>query len=307
MKKIVCIMAVVLLTGLCACAKDGAESGSGDPSFQEQEQVDSVDSEDDVIDLGDDIKIDFDYDYTENIRSDVDYVASSSSSLQNELKHIDEITKKYALLLDSAQTQQEMNVSSQWLYVVWDTELNHLWNRFCNLADPETKERVLAEQRNWVSMKDEVTLLCIGSREESGSIYSLLWNSLWEEKTKNRAYFLANELAKIQGEPFVMPDAPTKYGLFVDNQGAGEIYSSLVTRQGQMGEDEAMISLYRQGEIKGSFADNGNGELMFTSDDGSVHGMIRINGWDGAVFEVTEATDTSGFSTGEKFEFPFLI
>ena len=54
-------------------------------------------------------------------------------------------------------------------------------------------------------MKEEVTLLDIGSYEENGSMYPLLQNSYLEEITKNRAYVIANELAKIKGESFVMP------------------------------------------------------------------------------------------------------
>ena len=198
-------------------------------------------------------------------------------------------------------------MASQWFYVIWDTELNSLWSRFSDLADKDTKEKVLEQQRNWIAMKEEVTLLSIGSYEENGSMYPLLVNSLWEEKTKNRAYFIANELAKVEGEAFTMPETSTKYGLFVDNQGTGNVYSSLITRQGWEGEDEAIISIYRQGETEGSFTDNGNGELAFTSDDGSTKGIIKINGWDGATFEVIETTGESPFSAGEKFEFPFVF
>ena len=136
-------------------------------------------------------------------------------------------------------------------------------------------------------------------------MYPLLQNSFLEEITKNRAYILANELAKIKGEPFVLPEKSAKYGWFVDNQGTGDVYSSLITRQGLEGEDEAMISIYRQGEIEGDFIDNGNGELAFTSDDGSVKGTIKIDGWDGASFKVTEISDGVPFSEGEEFQFPF--
>ena len=55
-------------------------------------------------------------------------------------------------------------------------------------------------------------------------------------------------------------------GLFVDNQGTDAVYSSLITQQSWEGEDEAIISVYRLGEIEGSFIDNGNGNLDFTSD-----------------------------------------
>lgn len=70
-----------------------------------------------------------------------------------------------------------------------------------------------------------------------------------------------------------MPEMSERYGLLADNQGTGSVYSSLITRQNEVGEDEAIISIYRQGEIKGTFVDNGNGELFFTSDDGNVKGI----------------------------------
>ena len=96
-------------------------------------------------------------------------------------------------------------------------------------------------------------------------------------------------------------------GLFVDNQGTDAVYSSLITQQSWEGEDEAIISVYRLGEIEGSFIDNGNGNLDFTSDDGSIKGTIQVNGWNGATFEVTETIGAVPFSVGEKFEFPFAF
>ena len=147
----------------------------------------------------------------------------------------------------------------------------------------------------------------LGSSEENGSMYSLLVNFFQEEITKNRAYVLANELAKVKGEAFEMPERSTKYGVFVDNQGTGSVYSRLCTQQGVNGSDEAVISIYRQGELKGSFVDNGNGELEFSSEDGSVKGIIQINGWDGASFEVTETSNPDAFPVGQKTEFPFAF
>ena len=200
-----------------------------------------------------------------------------------------------------------MNQSSEWFFLIWDTELNNLWSRFSDSADQQTKEKFLAEQINWISMKEEVTLENIGSAEENGSMYPVLYNAFLEDITKRRAYVVANELAKINGEAFTIPEMSEKYGTFVDNQGTGEVYSSLITRQGWEGDDEAIIAIYRQGQIEGTFVDNGNRELAFTSDDGSVKGIIKINGWDGACFEVTETSEQSVFSVGEEFEFPFVF
>ena len=337
MKKRIYMMTLVFLVGLCSgCGKQGTESNDQSikiESFQIEEQADvenksvhveeqgdvenesirveeqdeDADKTNDGIELDDNLEIDFTYDYSEDIKTDVDYVVSNSRSLQEELKNIEKIIEKYIPLAQAAQSQMEMNISSKWFLVIWDTELNNLWNRFSNSADPQTKEKVLAEQRNWIAMKEEVTLLSLGPAEENGSMYPLNKNAFLEEITKRRAYVLANELAKINGESFVIPETPTKYGLFVDNQGTGDIYGFLITRQGWEGEDEVIISIYRQGETEGSFIDNENGELAFTSVDGSVKGIIRINGWDGASFEVTEISGASAFSVGEMFEFPFVF
>ena len=314
---LVCTLFMVFSLGACGKTKEDAavvtqqESSlqieSMDEETTSEESTTFNNGEKDDIELKDTIEIDFTYDYTEDIKADVAYVVSNSSSLQEELKNIDTITQKYTLLAESALTQGEMNVASQWLYVIWDTELNNLWSRFSSLANQDTKEMVLEEQRNWIAMKEEVTLMSLGSQEENGSMYPMLVNSLWEENTKNRTYFIANELAQIKGESFTMPEKSKKYGLFVDNQGTGAVYSSLITRQSWEGEDEAIISVYRLGEIEGSFIDNGNGNLDFTSDDGSIKGTIQIKGWNGATFEVTETIGAVPFSVGEKFEFPFAF
>ena len=80
------------------------------------------------IELKDTIEIDFTYDYTEDIKADVAYVASL------------------------------------WLYVIWDTELKNLWSRFSSLANQDTKEMVLEEQRNWIARAMIDFLLSTGIR-----------------------------------------------------------------------------------------------------------------------------------------------
>lgn len=311
MKKGIYMIPLILMVGLCSgCGKGATESNelsAENLSVQVEEQTDSASRESDDIAWNDIPEMDFFYDYSEDIKADVDHVVSGSASLQKELENIEKIIQKYTPLAESAQTQAEMNISSRWFFVIWDTELNSLWSRFSNSADQQTKETLLEEQRNWIAMKEEVILLNLGSAEENGSMYPLLVNSFLEEITKDRAYVLANELAKINGESFVMPEKSEKYGLFVDNQGTGSVYSFLNIRQGLEGDDEAIISIYRQGEIEGTFVDNGNGELAFTSDDGSVKGIIIINGWDGASFKVTETLGASVFSVGEDFKFPFVF
>lgn len=316
-RKIIVWVVISALLGIVGCGKSeqvmselenvSVQTEPDQTIFSEEEQSDSADKENHDVDLDDKLEIDFTYDYSEDIRADVDYVVSESTSLQEELKNIEKVIKKYTPLAEKAQTQGEMNVSSRWFFVIWDTELNNLWDRFSNSAEQQTREKVLAEQRNWNGMKEEVTLMSIGSYEENGSMYPMLVNSFMEEITKNRAYVLAKELAKIKDETFVMQERSAKYGLFVDNQGTDSVYSSLSTRQNTEGTDQAIISVYRLGEIEGTFIDNGNGELAFTSNNGNIKGMIKINGWDGASFTVTQAPGESGFSVGEKFMFPFVF
>ena len=325
MKKRVYLAIFALTFGLCAgCGNKEADSdisGTEDTVFQTEEPLElsgtgNIDlseenngsgEEDTDIESTDTQEIDFTRDYSEDIKKDVDDVVSASASLQEELENIHTLSEQYEAIAQTAQTQGEMNMSSGWFLKIWDTELNNLWSRFSDSADAQTKEKVLAEQRSWNSMKEEVAQESLGFSEENGSMYSLLVNFFLEEITKNRAYVLANELAKVKGEAFEMPERSTKYGVFADNQGTGSVYSLLCTQQGVNGSDEAVISIYRQGELKGSFVDNGNGELEFSSEDGSVKGIIQINGWDGASFEVTETSNPDVFPVGQKTEFPFAF
>jgi len=248
---------------------------------------------------------DFDRDYDADIQASIDAIAASSASVQEELKAVAKIAEQFDKLAGAANTQVEMNQSSKWFYVIWDKELNSLWSRISSQADAQTKEELLADQRNWVSMKEEVTLENIGSSEENGSMYPTQQYGFWEEITRNRVYVLANALAKIKGESFAMPERNAKYGTYVNNEGTGSVYDSLITRKSWEGDDEAIIALYRTGVIEGSFEDQGNGKLAFTSYDGKVKGTIVLKGWDGASFEVTAASDDAIVKVGAKYEFNF--
>ena len=248
---------------------------------------------------------DFDRDYDADIQASIDAIAASSASVQEELKAVAKIAEQFDKLAGAANTQVEMNQSSKWFYAIWDKELNSLWGRISSQADAQTKDELLADQRNWVSMKEEVTLENIGSSEENGSMYPVLQYGFWEEITRNRVYVLANALAKIKGESFAMPERNAKYGTYVNNEGTGSVYDSLITRKSWEGEDEALIALYRTGVIEGTFVDQGNGKLAFTSYDEKVKGTILLKGWDGASFEVTEASDDAIVNVGAKYEFNF--
>ena len=310
MKGNICILALLLSAGLCiGCGSEKAEnsgSDAGSGAVQVEEPVRSP-SGADSSDQQTPVELDDIRDFSEEIQANVDDIVSGSASLQEELEGMETLSQKYAVLAETAQTQGEMNVSSGWLFTLWDVELNRLWGRFSNSADRQTKEKVLADQKNWIAMKEEAMLLSVGTSEENGSMYPLLRNAFLEEITRNRTYLLAGELAKIRGEELTVTKASVEHRLFVENQETERIYSFLFVRQDGEGRYRAKISVYGQGETEGSYADNGNGVLTFTSDDGTVKGTIQINEWDGADFQVTETSDESPFPAGEEIKFPFAF
>lgn len=244
-------------------------------------------------------------DYGPDIEADVNTAIASASTLGDEIDKIQGVTAKYGLIAAKAETQAEMNMMSGLTYTIWDKELNSLWSRISDLADEQTKERLLAGQRNWNSMKEEVKLESIGRPEDGGSMYPMTENAFYETITFNRCCILANELAKIKGESYNMPPR-SMYATYVDDQGKGEVYSSLITRTGMELDNEAVISIYRLGGTEGTFSDKGNGVYEFISYSENVKGIIRMNGWDGATFEITECTD-SPFNAGDVYEFDFAF
>ena len=55
-------------------------------------------------------------------------------------------------------------------------------------------------------------------QKKTGSMYSLL-GTFSRKKLQKQAYVLANELAKVKGEAFEMPERSTKYRCLWINQG----------------------------------------------------------------------------------------
>lgn len=243
----------------------------------------------------------FALDDPQQIRAKIDEAAASAACLQAELEGVETICKK-------AQNQAEMNTVSEGLSAIWDAEVESLWGRVREAADGQAWESLCAQQENWAAMREEAVLEFAGSGGENGSADPQIANAFRQQIARDRAYVLANALAQIRGESFVLPEKSENYGFFVDDQGTGSIYSALVLRPGTAGDGEAAISLYRLAEIEGTFADNGNGELPFTSQNvDGVKGTIEIHGWEGAAFTVTEAPEGYAVRAGETFDFPFAF
>ena len=136
MKKRIYSMILILMTGLCAgCGKEGVKNNNTEiesessqvedsVSFENTEDTENTESTEstEYNDVVLNEETDFTYDYSEDIKADVDNVVSGSASLQDELKNIENIVKKYTPLAQAAQTQTEMNLSSRWFFDIWDTE-----------------------------------------------------------------------------------------------------------------------------------------------------------------------------------------
>ena len=103
------MLALVLIVGICTgCGKEN----TGIENSPVKEQTASTSSENDELESNEELRIDFTYDYSMDIKADVDDVVSDSTSLQEELTNIEKITQKYTPLAEAAQTQSEMNVSA---------------------------------------------------------------------------------------------------------------------------------------------------------------------------------------------------
>jgi hypothetical protein len=315
MKKVISILLVtltILFTGCISTNTSNIQNATTqtDTTINNTTQDNKKEASDKVettISKNDNVSKKYDYfnDYKSEIETEVENAIARASSLQDEINQIQKIADTYSNAASLANTQSEMNSSSAWTYTVWDKELNNLWKRISSSASKDIKERMLNEQRNWISMKNEITIENLGVPEDSGSIYPLLQNNFLSDITHNRCLILARELAIIKHEDFVMPDRSI-YGTFVDNQETGNVYGSLITRKNMENDNEAVISIFRLATIDGTFSENGNGDLAFTSYGENVKGIIKIFGWEKAVFEVTECKD-SPFNVGDSFTFDFAF
>ncbi len=94
-----------------------------------------------------------------------------------------------ASLEQDSLTQQDMNLKSQELYVLWDDALNYLWSELKNDLQEEEFAKLLNEQLIWIADK-EAALKEAGKEFEGGSLYALVVNSEAAKITEERVYEL---------------------------------------------------------------------------------------------------------------------
>jgi uncharacterized protein YecT (DUF1311 family) len=126
-----------------------------------------------------------------------------SGSIQDELARVESKSAAYENADWGSLGQQDMNqLTAEW-YKLWDDELNSLWSRLKGTLDDKAMAKVLNEQREWLTRKDE-NIKGAGASVYGGSLQPQLENTVAEEMTRARAYTLAGYLADAIGESFTI-------------------------------------------------------------------------------------------------------
>ena len=118
--------------------------------------------------------------------------------------------------------------------------------------------------------------------------------------TRNRVYQLAFILADAKGEAFTMPER-AEIGNYIDDNGTGDVYSSLIIKYGLEGTERASLIVYKLGSAEGTVKKDGD-TLLFQCSEYGMKARITYS-WDGATFEVLSAKE-GPFHKGDIFHFP---
>lgn len=121
-------------------------------------------------------------------------IAFSSYDSRDNLKNIIHMAEVRAdeletSLADDPLTQDEMNEAAKELYQVWDGALNTVWDFLKEFLNPEKMESLTAEQKNWISQKEQAAAEA-GASYEDGSMQDFI---VWQKKaelTRARVYEL---------------------------------------------------------------------------------------------------------------------
>ncbi len=235
---------------------------------------------------------------TEQIQKWVDEIVKSSSSIQEEVEEVKGLSDEYIDLLQEYYSQADMNMISYCSLQVWDAELNNLWGRMKEELDTQTKEELLGYLRTWNATKESYIVASIGEREEGGSIYPSLYNSLMEDMTRKKVHILADKYADFLGESYEKP-AYSIGGYYANCEGTTDIYDELSIMQSEDGFN-VEIGLYRITTLNGTATQSGD-VLHYTDSELDLSGIITC-GWDGATFTV-ENSAFEYLKPGDTFEF----
>ena len=125
---------------------------------------------------------------------------ATEGTIQSEIAAIEAKSQEFVKKNITNLPQQEMNKAASDWYQLWDNELNSLWNRITAQASADKKEKLLAEQREWIKKKSSAVEEAVGN---SGGTLKVYTESITaKELTEDRVYYLASVLAELKGEKF---------------------------------------------------------------------------------------------------------
>jgi|GEM_PF-5928213 len=241
-------------------------------------------------------------DKTEEIRARV-AEAAEGVSIREELERVNALSDEYAGYVSMADTQADMTQLAQWPYLVWDTELNQLWDRLRDTLSPDDMEELTTEELVWIGLRDEAAAEAVSEFRE-GSIYPMLYAMQCADLTRNRAYILGSVLARGENESFDMPDRGI-VGQYLDTAGTDTVHKRLVIKAGMESGYVAVLSVSGVGTAEGSVERADDGRLLFTGDDPGLTGEI-VFGWTGASFTVKTAGE-GPFRAGDVYILPTVL
>lgn len=120
-------------------------------------------------------------------------VTEETSDIDAELAETESKAAELQGRIDSALTQEDINVLSGELYRLWDDELNSIWGRLKAILPADTMEQVTDEEIAWINEK-ETAMEAAGLEAADGSMQLMLENLKGAELTKARVYVLAEYL-----------------------------------------------------------------------------------------------------------------
>ena len=84
---------------------------------------------------------------------------------------------------------ENMTVSSEEVYKIWDNALNTLWAVLMNNLNTETKQALIVSEMKWIDWKD-ASAAKEAAKFEGGSLYPLYYYTALAERTRWRCYDL---------------------------------------------------------------------------------------------------------------------
>ena len=194
MKKNLAVMMVLLLAaGLCACGKTEKNEESEKP--EDEITADVEEDTETTPDETSDLSADKNPDSGESTDSGAEAVNISEvrSRVEEELKQVEEQEAILEENLQNVTSQMEMNQIAAEQYQLWDDELNAIWKTLKEVLDPEKMEKLTAEQREWITYKEN-EIKAAGAEFEGGTMRSAIESSEGMDLTKKRVYELVEYL-----------------------------------------------------------------------------------------------------------------